>query len=183
LVFNITEENMKNREEKTLIDAVLVLLIKDDQVLLAKKKKKIGEGKLNGYGGGMEPGETARHAAVRELSEESGGVIVEPDDLELVAIVNFLNHKKDGTSFTCRMRIYTATVWRGEPQETEEMGKPQWFDFSKVPYDQLLPADSLWLPIILSNQGWIEAWYEYTPFQGSLVDEGVVEFVSELPEE
>lgn len=174
---------MKNREEKTLIDAVLVLLIKDGQVLLAKKKQKIGMGKLNGYGGGIEPGESPRQAAVRELGEESGGVMVEAEDLILAAIVDFLNHKTDGAAFTCRMRVYTAAEWRGIPRETEEMGKPQWFDFNAIPFGELLPADADWLPKVLSREGLFEAWYEYTPFQQSLIGEGIVEYVDELPEE
>ena len=42
------------------------------QLLLGRKKRGFGEGKWNGFGGKLEPGETVEEAAVRELQEESG---------------------------------------------------------------------------------------------------------------
>lgn len=43
----------------------LVLVIKESQVLLGLKKRGLGEGKWNGFGGKVETNETVIHAAVR----------------------------------------------------------------------------------------------------------------------
>ncbi len=176
---------MKKCEEKTLLNAVLTFLIRGGKICLAMKKKKIGQGKLNGYGGGIEVGETTRYAAVRELNEE-GQIVVIEDDLEKVAIVNFRNHKEDGLVFVCRVHIFFVTKWSGEPKETEEMGKPLWFDFDAIPVGQLLPADADWLSRaldILDDGQPFEAWYEYGPHQEFLIGEGHIEEVDVLPEE
>lgn len=41
-------------------------------VLLGLKKRGFGTGKWNGFGGKVEPGETIRQAAIREMKEEAG---------------------------------------------------------------------------------------------------------------
>ncbi len=56
-------------EEKTLLNATVCLLVKDDEVMLGIKTKKIGAGCRNGYGGGIEPDELIKEAAIRELEE------------------------------------------------------------------------------------------------------------------
>jgi 8-oxo-dGTP diphosphatase/2-hydroxy-dATP diphosphatase len=43
-----------------------------DKILLGMKKRGIGEGMWNGFGGKPEPGETILQAAYRELKEECG---------------------------------------------------------------------------------------------------------------
>ena len=42
------------------------------RILLGRKKRGFGEGKLHGLGGKPEPGETLRTAAAREVHEEAG---------------------------------------------------------------------------------------------------------------
>ncbi|MEK7653015.1 MAG: NUDIX domain-containing protein, partial [Patescibacteria group bacterium] len=101
--------------EKTLLQAVLCFFVRGDQVLLAKKMKAIGKGRLNGYGGGIEPGETPLKAIVREVAEESGGAYVGPEDLVKVAVADFHNTKEDGATFICRVHTYIARSWIGNP--------------------------------------------------------------------
>ena len=60
--------------------ATLCYLLKDDEVLLIRKKRGIGAGKINGPGGKVDPGETPLEAAVRETREEVG---VTPLNLDL----------------------------------------------------------------------------------------------------
>ena len=66
----------------------LVFVFNGEKVLLGLKKRGLGCGKWNGFGGKVEPGETVRQAAVRELVEESGAV-VKPEDLEDVGRIDF----------------------------------------------------------------------------------------------
>ena len=50
---------------------------KDGRILLGHKRRGMGAGKWNGFGGKREDGETMRECAARELFEESG-LIADP---------------------------------------------------------------------------------------------------------
>ena len=50
--------------------ANLCFIVKDGRVLLIRKKRGLGAGKINGPGGRLEPGETTLAAAIRETQEE-----------------------------------------------------------------------------------------------------------------
>ena len=56
-------------------ETTLCLLMKGappQRVLLGLKKEGFGAGKITGFGGKIEPGETPAAAAIRELEEETG---------------------------------------------------------------------------------------------------------------
>ena len=98
--------------EKVLLRAVIVFPLRGRKVLLAKKVGKIGAGCWNGYGGGIESGETAVDAAIRELFEESR-LRARADDLEKVAVIAFHNQKTDGTFFTCECHVFVLRTFQG----------------------------------------------------------------------
>ena len=52
--------------------ATLLFVVHADRILLIEKKRGLGAGKINGPGGRIEPGESPRQAAVREVQEEVG---------------------------------------------------------------------------------------------------------------
>jgi len=110
------------------------------------KKRGFGAGKWNGYGGKLQAGEDAKIGAVRELHEESN-LVVSPDDLRQVAIINFFFDGKP--EFECF--VYIAHAWQGEPMETEEM-RPQWYPITQLPFGQMWAADVQWIPLVLSGQ-------------------------------
>jgi len=163
------------QEEKTLLTASLGFLVKDGQVLLAMKTQKIGKGCWNGYGGGIEAGETPEQSLVRELSEEAGLVTL-PEFMAKVAVIDFYNTKSDGSQFVCRVHIYLVSQWQGEPQETETMVTPTWFSKDQLPLDDMMPADKKWLPVVLSGQK-ILAEARYAPFQQSLLEDVKIQYV------
>ena len=147
-------------KEKVLLQAGLCFLISEGKVILAKKQKHIGRDCWNGYGGGIEKGETPEEATVRELGEESGGIETTTRNLEKVAIVDFHNTKEDGEIFICQVHIYLVRVWYGSAKSTDEMVDPTWFDINDLPFSEMLPADREWLPIALSGKKiTAEAWY------------------------
>ena len=163
---------MDQQSEKTLFEATLVFLIKEQRVLLARKTRHIGGGCWNGYGGGPEPNETLPFSAVRELKEESG-VIVNPRQLEKVAEMTFHNTKSDGSKFSCLVHVYFARSWKNEARESEEMITPRWFPFHQLPTNEMMPADAVWVPIILSGKRIVgEAWYG--PKQKELLSEVLI---------
>lgn len=86
-----------------------------------------------GAAGHVEPGETARQAAVREAAEELG-VILHPEDLTLATIM----HRTDGTEAPREQRIewfWTATAWEGEPaiQEPHKAVEARWWSLDELP--------------------------------------------------
>lgn len=135
--------------KKNLRQATICLLRKDDQVLLAMKKRGFGVGKWNGVGGKVKDGETVEQAAIRETQEEIG---VTPIAMKQVAVLDFhfpdVPAKKDWDQ---QVIVFTCNKWNGEPAESEEM-LPKWFKVSDVPYDQMWTDDILWMPKIFSGQ-------------------------------
>lgn len=124
----------------------LLFLRRDNQVLLAMKKRGFGAGLWNGAGGKVDPGETPTQAAIRECQEEIG---VTPHDLHLVGRLRFFMPNDPQFEHDCF--IYTAQKWGGEPKETEEM-HPQWFAAADIPYGLMWPADGLWMPHVLAGE-------------------------------
>ena len=126
--------------------STLCFCIKDDQVLLAMKKRGFGFGKWNGYGGKVQAEENPITAAVRELKEESG-LVANEKDLQQVALIHFYF---DGNPvFECF--VYLTRFWQSEPVETEEM-RPQWYPISNLPFGEMWAADVKWIPLILNGE-------------------------------
>ena len=69
------------------LETTLLLLRKDNEILLALKKRGFGEGKYNGVGGKIKEGETPEQAMIRETMEE---ISVKPTKYEKVGIIKFL---------------------------------------------------------------------------------------------
>lgn len=168
-------------EEKTLFNATICFLKKGSQILLAFKTKKIGKDCWNGYGGGIEVGETPKQSAVRELAEEAG-VIALLQDLEKIAIVDFHNIKSDGSIFVCCCHFYIVHKWTGEIKETKEMINPTWFGVDSLPYDRMMPADRDFLPFALNGRK-LKARAYYGPFQKEKLRETEIEFIDSFDDE
>lgn len=128
-------------------DVTLIFLHRDNEVLLAMKKRGFGEGRWNGAGGKLEPGETIEQALVRECQEE---ICVTPVGYTQVAELNFDAYFK-GERTTMRCHVYFCEEWDGTPAETEEM-RPQWFKKSEIPYDDMWQDDKFWLPQVLDGK-------------------------------
>lgn len=126
--------------------STLLFLIKDDQILLAMKKRSFGEGKWNGCGGKPEANENILDTVIRETQEEIG---VTPKNINQMAILNFYHQKNK--EWNQQVLVFITHQWEGNPSETEEM-KPQWFSINKLPFESMWPDDHFWLPLILKGQ-------------------------------
>jgi 8-oxo-dGTP diphosphatase len=124
--------------------ANLCFIRKDDRLLLIRKKRGFGAGKINAPGGKIEPGETALEAAIRETCEEVGVVPLRPKprgELHFQFV--------DGYSLHCT--VFLATDLRGEPVDTAEAA-PFWADINALPYDEMWEDDRHWLPLLLEGK-------------------------------
>lgn len=127
----------------------LCFIINDKkEILLGRKKRGLGAGKPNGFGGKREDGETFRQCAVRELFEETS-LLAKPEDLEPVAILDFqFPYNEDWTHVNY---VYLLRKYEGLPMETEEM-EPFWTSFDKIPYDTMWAGDEDWIPQVLNGE-------------------------------
>ncbi len=139
-------EEYKESLSKPLKKATLCFLIKENEILLAKKKRGFGKRKWNGVGGKPKQREKIEKALVRETQEE---IKVIPTSYYKVAILNFLYpYNPDSNQ---QVHVFLAEKWNGEPIETKEM-KPKWFKKDQIPFDSMWPDDRHWLPIVLMGQ-------------------------------
>jgi 8-oxo-dGTP diphosphatase len=132
--------------------ANLCFIVKDERVLLIRKKRGLGAGKINGPGGKLEAGETAEQAAIREVQEEIG---VTPLQLENRGVLHF--QFTDGYSLHCV--VFIATDLEGEPIETVE-ATPFWVPVTDVPYHEMWEDDQHWLPQVLGGRSF-RAWFVF----------------------
>lgn len=112
-------------------------------MLLIRKKRGLGAGKMNAPGGKLEPGETWEAGAVRETQEEVG---VTPLHMEHRGLLRF--QFTDGYGLICA--VFVARDLIGEPVETDE-ADPLWVPVDAVPYHEMWADDALWLPTVLGG--------------------------------
>lgn len=125
----------------------LLFLLRDNEVLLAMKKRGFGAGRWNGVGGKLDPHETTEQAMIRECQEE---IDVTPTEFQQVADITF-HEFHDGAASDMAVSVYTATAWQGEPTESEEMA-PKWFKRDALPLSEMWPDDQYWLPQVLAGK-------------------------------
>ena len=123
--------------------ATLCFLIQDGQILLIRKKRGLGAGKINAPGGRIEPGEEPHECAVRETSEEVG---LTPLHVQSRGELHF--QFADGYSLHCS--VFVAHEYTGELIETEE-ALPIWTPLDSIPYDEMWADDIHWLPGVLQG--------------------------------
>ncbi len=138
-----------------ILETTLCLLKKDEQILLAMKKRGFGEGKYNGVGGKLEKNESPEQAMLRETEEE---IKVTPTKYEKVGVIEFDEYYK-GKKQNVVFHLYIVNEWKGTPSESEEM-KPEWFNINDIPYDRMFPDDSYWLPLVLKGKK-VNAYFDF----------------------
>jgi len=124
--------------------ATLCFVVRGSEVLLIRKKRGLGAGKINGPGGRLDPGEAPLSGAVREVEEE---LATTPLELELAGELSF--QFVDG--YSIHVYVFLARGHRGEPRETEE-AVPLWCPIAALPFDEMWEDDRYWLPLLFEGK-------------------------------
>lgn len=124
--------------------ATLLFVLRDGQILLIHKKTGLGAGKINGPGGRIDPGETPRQGAIREVQEE---LCVTPTGVREAGELYF--QFVDG--YALYGVVFTGTGYEGELCETREAA-PIWTAVDRIPYEKMWADDALWLPLLLQGR-------------------------------
>lgn len=125
-------------------EATLMFVVEMNRVLLIRKKRGLGAGKINGPGGKRDPGETLQECAHREIYEE---LCVSVSHSENRGRLRF--QFVDGYSLD--VHVFVAHVFSGTPSETEE-AIPLWTALDNIPFDEMWEDDRIWLPQVLSGK-------------------------------
>lgn len=112
------------------------------ETLLIHKKRGVGSDQYVGPGGKVEPGETPRECVVREVEEEVGIHVHDPEKAG-----EFEYYSDDWDAL---VHVYRATEYDGEPAESDE-AIPEWFPVEDLPFEQMWPTDRDWLPAVLEG--------------------------------
>src|ERR1700730_8725130 len=124
--------------------ATLCFVLDRERVLMIRKKRGLGGGKINGEGGRLEGGESPLHGTLRETQEELGITLIDPVERGELHF-QFL----DGYSLFCT--VFVASRFNGTPVETEEAA-PLWFDVRRLPFHEMWEDDQLWLGSALEGK-------------------------------
>lgn len=126
-----------------MILATLCYVKRAGKTLMMHRIKREGDmhqGKWNGLGGKMHPGETPEECVIREVREESGLEIRKP---RLHGVITFpkFNEKHDWYAF-----VFTAPDFTGEPWAECDEGRLEWIEDAKVLDLPLWEGDKVFIP-------------------------------------
>lgn len=148
--------------------ATLLFVVGEGQVLLIRKKRGLGAGKINGPGGKLDPGESPEECAVRETEEELG---VRATGVSEVGRLSF--QFVDGMRLYCH--VFRADNCIGEPIETDE-AIPHWTPVESIPYEEMWADDREWFHLLLARQ----CFRGYFDFDGDAMLSCRVDLVDQL---
>jgi 8-oxo-dGTP diphosphatase len=147
--------------------ATLCYVRQDNKTLMVhriKKENDMHQGKWNGLGGKLEPGETPEECAIREIREESG---LEVKHMVLKGLLTFPLFAKNEDWYAF---VYIVDQVEGELIDSPE-GMLEWVDNNKILELNLWEGDHFFLPW-LERSGFFSAKFVYE--NGRYIDHQVV---------
>ena len=147
--------------------ATLCYVRRPGQTLMLHRVKKANDmhqGKWNGLGGKLEPGETPEACAIREIYEESGLRVTHP---ELRGFLTFPDFRPGESWYTF---VFVCRHFTGGLIDSPE-GVLQWIDDEALPTLNLWEGDRLFFPWLEENGRLFSGHFTYV--QGRLTDHAV----------
>ena len=111
-----------------------------------KKDKDLHKGKWNGLGGKLEDGETPEEAVIREVKEESGLIISQPEHKGILTWPLF-DGVEDWIAF-----VFLATDYEGTPKKTCEEGSLHWIKHKDIHTLPLWEGDYFFIPWLFEDR-------------------------------
>lgn len=145
-----------------------LLVVKDDHVLLLKKPRR---GWFVAPGGKMDAGESIYEAAVREFTEETGTVPINP---HLKGVYTMVIQDATGGSVQDEWMLYTFVAHDlvGTPLETTTEGTLEWHPLAKLQTLPMAEGDRKNLLFAVSQPGMQYGTFYYTE-QFKLLEEKI----------
>lgn len=138
-----------NRKYNNLKVTTNAFLIEKDKILLGLKKTGFGKGKIVGIGGKVNPNESLKECAIREIYEEIGVVVTH---LKQCGYINFyFPYVQNPEEWNLKVLLFKVSTWENNPKESEEI-KPQWFYKKNIPYNRMWSDASIWMPEFLNDK-------------------------------
>ena len=131
------------------IIATLTHIIKNNKILLIRKKKGLGKGLINAPGGKIEEGENICSAAIREVKEELGITMLKI--VPMVVLIFYFGYKDEPDWI---VYVFRCDEFEGNPRPSDE-ADPFWVNLNKIPYDDMWEDDKIWLPLFLRGEKFI----------------------------
>jgi 8-oxo-dGTP diphosphatase/2-hydroxy-dATP diphosphatase len=125
----------------------LLIIQQGQEIILGLKNpnKKFG-GLWNGWGGGIEEGETPEQAILREFTEESMGIkIANPKKVGEI-LFQFETDEQDHY-----VHIFCAQKYKGTFKPSEDFTEYQKFSIENLP-SNMMPADKYWILLLIKGK-------------------------------
>lgn len=116
-------------------NGVGVIIIKNNQVLLAQRKGSHASGEYGSLGGHLEFSETPVECIKREVFEEAGITL---KNIEFLCCLNVIKYDRHVINLT-----FTAEIESGEPQilEPDYFSTMDWYDLDNLPSPLFKPTE------------------------------------------
>lgn len=130
----ITEDSHHSLDTSQPVVGVGAMIVRDNHVMLARRRGSHGAGTYAWCGGGLEFGESLEEAVIREVSQESGLVVTSARLLCVSNIREYGRHYID-FEFLCEAD--------GDPVHTEpeKSGPWAWYDLDALPQPLFKPVE------------------------------------------
>ncbi|MCS7124023.1 MAG: NUDIX hydrolase [Candidatus Bathyarchaeota archaeon] len=106
------------------------IIVCDGKILLEKRKGEPGRGKWSVPGGLVELGETVEEAVVREVKEETGLDVADPELIDVVD--NIVRDEKGEIKYHFVIIDYLVKVRGGEVRAADDAEELKWIPLSEV---------------------------------------------------